>query len=475
MRAIILFITASLIFSIFAQSPDYDRLIRQGKYLEIVQATEGDAKKKDADAKIFFARAAALNSLFAFEEASENFKKAVAAGINESAKLGGNSFSEWNSTNEASAEVFKLRGTFPAGKKDYQVAVRSIADSEDASIAVKALPKIAKLAEKFFGMKPKRIIFFILPHQDSTDEHWDKTKLTLSREMKGRGAYADGNKIVYFEDLHSSQDAKYKEETFAHEFAHAMHFERNQNMRLDKDQHPDWWVEGIAVVFASEHIGKKKQAMIEPWKREMQTVNLIRLDTLQQDFQDNARSRLHYKTAYFMIQKLIELKGQKVMRQIFAATTAAQSANTGKMNDILVAQAGLTEQALFDATIAELGTTTGVSTSGPQIKPKNRDYMPGDAILAKDNGRTIYEPARMLNKSGDVAYIRFYWGGQVRVPYSKNVIPFDWKRGMRVRCKNEQGDKHEVALEGVDYEDLIVKFPDGSSQKVKYEKCEDMR
>ena len=81
----------------------------------------------------------------------------------------------------------------------------------------------------------------------------------------------------------------------------------------------------------------------------------------------------------------------------------------------------------------------------------------------------------MLSKTGTEAYIRLFWGGQARVPYSTNVRKFDWKRGMQIRCsKDSDSDKEAVTIEGMKLENLIVKFPSGS-RELKYERCEDMR
>lgn len=127
---------------------------------------------------------------------------------------------------------------------------------------------------------------------------------------------------------------------------------------------------------------------------------------------------------------------------------------------------------------ATLGMADGESGArlpeGPQLKPPQRDYIPGDAVLARGASGRVFEPAMMLRREGDTAHVRFYWGGQERVPYATHVRPFDWKRGLRVRCRLDGDARQDVRIEAVKADGLLVSAG-GAPRALPFDRCEDAR
>lgn len=461
----------SLSLSAESESVWNDR-VRQDKYYQILKETETALRRTPGDGAALFARAVALHKVYAFEEAQENFRKAAQNGARPSDELGNVSFEDWNSMNDACARVLPLQTSVPASSRGYQIGVRALADSRAVKVARKILPALSKQAQDFFGVKADRLAVFILKDPDALDEFWEETRLSFGRPDMERGAAAHKVTVLYFENLMENQTDEQIAETLAHELGHVMHTLRNKEQALYGSQHPAWWVEGIATQFATRFQGKDRAWETGEWQKEMKRVGSLPFSGLTGDFQDNNRSRLHYRTASMMIGHLIEKHGREALFKIIDRVAEEDYAEAP---DVLKDVAGISAEELFNRVVGPAREQTGIHDEGPQLKPDARDYIPGDAVLARDKPGGPFEPAMMLSKTGNEAYIRFFWGGQSRVPYSTNVRKFDWKRGMKVRCsKDSDSDKEIVTIEGMKLENLLVRFPSGP-RELKYERCEDLR
>lgn len=473
LSSILLLTLVSTASALFAQArTDWNELVRKDKYRLIIKEADAALKRNPRDVAALYARAVALHQVYAFEEAQESFSAAKQNGVPGSAKLGNVTFDEWNQMNSGSARILPLRASAP-GKKAYQIGVRSLEETRFSQNAKANLPRLLAHAKQFFGVNPNRVAIFLLRDGDALEEHWNETRLTFGKPDLERGAAAVFQTILFFEDSHKDQSDEQITETLAHEVGHVMHVLRNKEQVPYGSQHPDWWTEGIATQFATVFLGKDKAWETEQWRKEMKRVGSLPFNGFRSFFQENDRSRLHYRTASLMIRELIETHGQESIGKII--DRVAESDNYIEAPQAMKEILGVSEEDLFNSVVSRAREQTGITEEGPQLKPDERDYIPGDAVLAKDTNGRVFEPAMMLSKTGDEAYIRFFWGGQSRVSYSRNIRKFDWKRGMQVRCnKDADSEKQAVTIEGLKLESLIVRFADGNKE-LKYERCEDLR